>query len=484
MTQSPPPSSKRRLGIIAAAVIALSGAYAGITKFAVEQQERPEYLATALYGPDDPRGDTNIVVYKDRVVETAPVFDKDGHASLPKWEATRGPLPHWTIPAVSIMGWNPPYIADVASGRRPLYYCVDEARQFDARYGTQITPLMQGGLREMWDDLFEGVSSVEDCSRPDFVMGASAAQDCKSTGAYGCAAFDGRKTRVTFNGELRASGQMSDDAIKFSLLFHEGKHALDFAHCGIYGNEGTNHAHLCDMGYVGAGGRPVDNQTGKVAVEDYENPAGGYRYGLQRRGIDPTPSPTPRTTTTPTPRPTPSPSPRLGVPTGLTASAITATGFTLRWNAVNGAAEYQLCVIASGEGACNDVPRAPTATAVITGRKPATLYFAWVAACNGGVCSGWSEGVSVQTPAAPTPTPSPTPSPTPKPASSVMFLQRWQHESAGACPVALSGQWCIEQANSLGEVRGPEPAGMWLVTVQRFSDGRLDYGKGFIRYEP
>ena len=284
-----------RIGVtIGAALTALAALCTGV----VQQQETPIALSTGV----SPDGETNQIVFKDRVETRAVTYNRQGHGQPPEWTGKIGPLPGGRIPAVPKMGWNPPYVAAVASGSRPLYYCVEEVRQYDRANGTQIAPLMAGGLREMWDDLFDRVSSIEDCSRPDFVMGANAEVDCNPT-AWGCAWFNGRTTRVTFNGTMRAQGTMDDNAIKWSLLFHEGKHALDFEHSGQYGNEPGPHSHLSDMGYVGAGGHPVDNPTGRVAVEDYHAESGpGFCCGLRPKA-QPTPQPTARPTPTPTPTP-------------------------------------------------------------------------------------------------------------------------------------------------------------------------------------
>ncbi|HXI15990.1 MAG TPA: hypothetical protein VNM48_06440, partial [Chloroflexota bacterium] len=300
-------NNKPPLGKIGVAVGAVLAAFAALCSGVVQQQDQPLALATSIF----PGGEKNLIIWKDRIEEQRITVDKSGHAEPPSWTGKIGPLPGGRIPAVKKMGWNPPYVAAVASGSRPLYYCLDEVRAYDRQHGTQITPLMEGGLKEMWDQLFEKVSSVEDCSRADFVMGANAEVDCGGPGAAGCAWFNGKYTRVTFNGALRASGGMDDNAIKYTILFHEGKHALDFDHTGNYGGEGQPHAHLSDMGFLGNGGYPVDNPTGRVAIEDYHAEGGaGLCCGLTLKGQEPKPPPGPPAPPPPPPAP-PAPPPPL-----------------------------------------------------------------------------------------------------------------------------------------------------------------------------
>jgi hypothetical protein len=281
---------RKMLATIGAALAALLAVCVG-GSVAVNQDERPAALATALYGPG--QGEANLLVYKDgRVKEQRLTYDRDGHAQLPKWEGKAGPFGPNTVPAAPIMGWSPPYVREIANGSRPLRYCLDEVRAYDSRQNTQIAAFTPATVRALWDDLFT-VTSVEDCGNPDLILGANAEQDCGSMQAYGCASFDGRRTRVTFNGTLRANGTMDDHFISCAIWGHEILHALDLGHTGQYGGEGRSHGHVSSLGFVAANGCPIDNPDGVPPIADYEDGGGGYRYQLQRRTATPNPTRTP-----------------------------------------------------------------------------------------------------------------------------------------------------------------------------------------------
>lgn len=332
MTTNTARRTKRLTTWIGAAFAALLTVCVG-GSVAVNQQEQPARLATALYGPGE--GDANLLIYKSgKVVEQQVTYDKNGHGDLPKWEGTIGPFGPNTVPVAPVMGWNPPYVREVAAGTRPLHYCLDEVRQFDARAGTGVAAATSATIRSLWDDLFV-VSSAEDCANPDLVLGANAETDCGSPQAWGCASFDGRRTRVTFNGTLRANGTMDDRAIQCAIWGHEILHALDLGHTGRYGGEGAAHPHVSSLGFVGENGCPVDNPDGVPPVQDYEDGGGSFRYNLQRRTATPTPTPTP----TLTPEPTPPP-----VPAGQVQV------YAWQYNTATG--EYQL----AGEGSAPAVP--------------------------------------------------------------------------------------------------------------------------------
>jgi len=88
----------------------------------------------------------------------------------------------------------------------------------------------------------------------------------------------------------------------------------------------------------------------------------------------------------------------LQTPSGLTASAITATGCTLTWNAVVGATSYRVQRSTDAGATWTDVALDPTAaTKVITGLTTATSYRFRVAAIVSAVLSSYSNTVTVVT---------------------------------------------------------------------------------------
>jgi len=309
-TQSPPPT--HRGGIIAAAILAIAATvYGAGTKLAVEQQEQPIGFATAVYGPDEAR-ETNAVMYRDRVDVQDVTYDDEGHADLPDWKGTVGPLPPWVIPVAPTMGWDTRFFGAVARKERPLRYCLQPRRDFDARNGTQTAAMGERAIRAVFDRPFDIQASVEDCAQPDLILGANAEAPyqqggCNSSQAYGCANLQfpsGRQVVIiTFNGTLRAQGILPDACIEYGIDWHELKHAADLGHTGEYGDEGGRHAHRSDLGYIGGNCQPVDNPTNEPALEDFLEPTGnGNRWGLPLRGQEPPP---------PDPTPTPAPQTRL-----------------------------------------------------------------------------------------------------------------------------------------------------------------------------
>lgn len=283
----------------------------------VQNVEQPQYLATAIMAPDpeDPlrrARDVNLEVYADgRIVEHT--VGEAAHTSTPRWKADLPAIPDWTLPAAPSMGWPVDFMRDVAQRRRPLTYCAEERRAWDAQHpGFDTAGLAESAVRLTFDAYLKILPTVENCDDPDLIWGADAQSKtggCGQERAWGCArlVFQNNRTRVrvTFNGPMLAAKQMPLAAV-FWIDVHEGKHAADYNHTGEYGGEGHAHSHLSDLGYI-CWDRPCDNPSGRPAREDFEDtPGHNSRWEFEFvTGPGPTPTPTASPSPTPTPMPTP-----------------------------------------------------------------------------------------------------------------------------------------------------------------------------------
>jgi hypothetical protein len=301
----------------AAAALVLVAALLGIVYAPTQLAERPAYLATAVYRPDASIRDANLLISgSGRVTVRKPEFDKDGHAKPPSWGASC--LAGIPCPAAPLMDWEVHFMQQVVDKQRPLRFCADELRQWDAKHpGKETTAIAVQAVRDVFDNTLDILDSEENCAAADLVLGPDAEVAPPNCGpnAWGCAAllYDGGRSyvRVTFCGTcvLDMAQPMPLAAVR-GVLWHEGKHAANLGHCGVYGGEGKPHPHPCDLGYIGWDGNPVDNPTGFPAREDWLDPtSNSLRYGAHFRGqARPTPTPTPR----PTLRPKPTPQPSFG----------------------------------------------------------------------------------------------------------------------------------------------------------------------------
>lgn len=83
-------------------------------------------------------------------------------------------------------------------------------------------------------------------------------------------------------------------------------------------------------------------------------------------------------------------------PTGLQATAVTATSVTLGWNAVSGATHYPVIQVLSETDRVQRADVTQT-TDTITGLQPSTAYTFVVQACNSAGCSGTGAAITVTT---------------------------------------------------------------------------------------
>lgn len=277
-----------------------------------DRHARPAYLATAV----SPDGDWNLQIGADgRVISRTPArYDSGGHAALPTWAPdVLGVLALSEQPVAPLMGWGVTFMAEIAARQRPLYYCLQERRDYDRLHGTDTAAIGLRAIRAVFDETFDILPSREDCGRADMVLGANAHVDCGGPGAWGCAAlqYQGARpyVRVTFNGTALREGSMRPECIEYGIDWHELKHAGDLGHTGGYGGEGGPHPHPSDLGYIDGGTcHPVDNPGSRPAAEDWDDGTGhANRWGLRLRGAPPPPSPSPSPLPTPTPGPTPAP---------------------------------------------------------------------------------------------------------------------------------------------------------------------------------
>ena len=293
----PPTRGPLALVVLAALVVVLA-----TPQVAVQTAERPAYLATAL--TRDGR-DQNVQVFKGRAVTTAVRYDAGGHAELPAWTAKPAVVPGVAVPWAPRMGWSvDAYMEPVARGERPLRYCADRLRAFDAQTGDHTTTLATEALVAKFRGPFNTGRSfaiptpVEDCTTPDVVLHADADSTtigCSGEGTLACAALQFEDSRpvtyVSFGGPLRRRGELPDRCI-ISAVHHESGHAGDLGHSGHYGDEGRHHPHPSDMGWM-AGCYPEDNPSDRPAIEDWLTVDGhAFTWGFQPQATA-TPVPTP-----------------------------------------------------------------------------------------------------------------------------------------------------------------------------------------------
>lgn len=292
---------------VAAALATLAAALSGANA-AVQHVEQPRYVATALIA--DPGSavarDANVIVWADGPEVQVTTGPASGHAALPRWQASLGPLPDFVLPFAPALGWPVDgYMRPIARGERGLRVCADELRAFDRR----LADVALQAVRDSWDALLDIPPTQETCADPDLVLGLGAESPdggCGTPRAVGCAALlprpgatGGYYTRVTLNGQMARAGQYSQ-TLAYWTIVHEAKHAMGYGHTGAYGGEAGAHPHPSDLGYL-CGERPCDNPTGRPAREDYEDqPGHNTVWGLRFRGA---------ATATPTPTPTPTPLP-------------------------------------------------------------------------------------------------------------------------------------------------------------------------------
>jgi len=274
-------------GPLVAVVLAALVIVVAAPNVAVQTVERPRYLATAILADGS---DVNLQVFADRAVSEPVTYDASGHGELPSWTATLPVLPGQAVPWAPRMDWPvEAYMDPVGSGQRPLRYCADALRQFDAEHGDATTAIAVTALVAKFAGPFNSGQSfavrapVEDCSRPDIVLHADA--DSRTIGCWqpdtlACAALlfeDGRPvTYVSFGGGLRRAGTLPDRCVE-AAIWHEGGHGGALGHSGRYGGEGHRHAHASDMGYMDLRTcRPEDNPADAPAIEDWQSQSGTY----------------------------------------------------------------------------------------------------------------------------------------------------------------------------------------------------------------
>jgi len=115
----------------------------------------------------------------------------------------------------------------------------------------------------------------------------------------------------------------------------------------------------------------------------------------------PTLTPTPTPTATPTPTPTPTPAPTPAAPEALTATNVTASSFTARWNSVSGATGYRLDVSTSSSfngyvPGYQDLNVGNTTSRNVTGLSASTRYYYRLRAYNGNGTSPNSKVIRVR----------------------------------------------------------------------------------------
>ena len=212
------PLARALAGVAAALVLLLSGA-----NVAVQYTDEPAYLATAVLAAEAGRErDVNLVAWRAgdgvRIVRQAPATDAGGHARLARWRASLPGIPGVALPAAPELGWNPTYMRAIAAGERGLRYCDDEL---------MATPDVREAMVRALTDTFAvpGVLPPErvSCAFADVVLALTPERDCGTPLALGCAAFDGRATRVTVRADLPA-------AVAYWVTRHEAKHAGNLDH--------------------------------------------------------------------------------------------------------------------------------------------------------------------------------------------------------------------------------------------------------------
>lgn len=285
---------------VGAAVLALLVALAVVFGW-YETAPEAGYSATAILA--DGR-DVNVVVRDGRGVIYPATFDKSGHGQMLRTTSDR--LTH-SVGVAPVLGWDLPYIGEIARGARGLRYCPDVGIQGHPDSLAQSIAAVQFVI-----DSLPGVKpSEQNCRIFDLQFGVTPETDCGSPQALGCAAHQGSFVRVTVRPTLPVEAQ-------FWVMVHESLHALNLGHTGQYGGEGRAHSHTSCLGFmdIGVGGnnRPVDNPGGLPCTPDLEDGAGGYRWGFRPNAptLTPTPTPTPTPTRVPTPSPTPTPPPSTG----------------------------------------------------------------------------------------------------------------------------------------------------------------------------
>lgn len=248
-------------------------------------QPQPE-LATMLTHA----GDYNLLVYPDGAQVQA-LHYRDGRAALPTWtSATIPALPGVVQPTAKRMDWDVDRImGPVGRKERPLRYCDSPIA------GSPFRDTAVQALREVFGPPYF-LPAERDCAQYDVLLTDTAAQDCRSANAVGCAWYRGTYVQVGYNPayplDVRAA------------VWHEAKHAGDLAHTGPYGGEAA-HPDRSDLTYLCPNHNPCGNPDGREpAWEDWLNPAGGFWWGIDPQRPGPSASPSPTASPSPSPAPT------------------------------------------------------------------------------------------------------------------------------------------------------------------------------------